>query len=173
MKIFLIEHQPTQFILCSDEEIKVNDWYNSNLGINKLGETTRNIEQYRQKIIAGYDNLPKLSFTDEVAKEIGYVNVEKLAKKEYRDYYSDKDYKNLIIEGFIDGFEKALELTQHKYTEQDLVFMYNQGVLAMRQYIDSYDNCKKHIQSLQQPRMWEVEVGMESNNTITVTKIIK
>lgn len=27
MKIFLIETQLNSFILCSDEEIKVNDWY--------------------------------------------------------------------------------------------------------------------------------------------------
>lgn len=39
-------------VVILDKEPKINDWYNSDLGINKLGSTTRYVEKYRHKVIA-------------------------------------------------------------------------------------------------------------------------
>ena len=61
-------------IIVSDEKVNIGDWYNSNLGINKLGETTRNVEKYRQKVIAGIEGLPSIDWNG-LEEEFGWVDV--------------------------------------------------------------------------------------------------
>ena len=52
----LIKISKDNYIVVDDSEIKVGDWYYSNLGINRLGETTRYVEEWRNKIKQDYEN---------------------------------------------------------------------------------------------------------------------
>jgi hypothetical protein len=52
MKYEIKQLNDTDAVVILDKEPKINDWYNSDLGINKLGSTTRYVEKYREKVIA-------------------------------------------------------------------------------------------------------------------------
>lgn len=120
------------------------------------------------KIIAGLQNLPtiKYNLSDEDAKKIGYVDVEKLAKIEFpKDDIVDMgtNITPAYRQGFEVGFQKAMELNDKKFSEEDIVKAINYGRFS------SIINDYKFIQSLQ-TKIFDCEI--EITDCVTVTKIL-
>jgi hypothetical protein len=88
----------------------------------------------------------------------GVVDVEKLAKNDPNGYY-ESDYQNIFVDGFINGFNKAMELNKDK------VFTLGQLITAMdmaRVMVNGkYANSGEYIYNfIQQPTEIEVEIEM-------------
>lgn len=180
---------PDSTIVVSDEEIE--ETFNGLIfqkGTNKIHNCTR--VEFKQngrlaffdyenlftplgnceKIIAGLQNLPaiKYNLSDEDAKGIGFIDVEKLAnshKVTINDVWS--------YSSFMAGFKKSIELNDKKFSEADMVsFLY---------FSDSYKS--KHgyksneelidIWKSQQTKIFDCNCEIElKNNCVTVTKIL-
>ena len=114
--VYTLINTNDKLILCSDEKIEKGDYYTPNDFWYKdyLQATKEDLEVLQEKR-NGYLKLlsqsPKLS--KEVADEIGWIDVKELFKPESDDYEG-------YINGCINGFKKAQELNQKKYTEEDL-----------------------------------------------------
>lgn len=161
-------------IIVSDEEIKEGDWYNSNLGINKLGKSTRNVENWRQRIVFGYGELPSIDF-NEFEEQLGIFDVEKLALETYRDNPNDLKEANYKYNtdlnaprkrrAFVRGFQAAQKLNEKKFSLEDMANLWQfivdgakQLMLSGTTEVSSFDD---YIKSLQQPKIFDIEVEME------------
>lgn len=95
----------------------------------------------------------------------GIIDVEKLAEENKNEYVkrfnniSKSDYMN----GFEEGFNKAMELNKDKvFTEENVRQAYIYGVSNGHSFgYPAIDHANKCIQSLQQPTEIEVEIEME------------
>ena len=129
----------TDAVVILDKEPKINDWYNSDLGINKLGSTTRYVEKYRKKVIATIspfkiEGLPILELPNQEgdmekllqSKEFTLNEVKGLLFKvgnamrykgiNYRSYYNYKNVKE-EVDKVLQSLQKkqfpiAVELTE-------------------------------------------------------------
>lgn len=149
-----------------------------------------------QKIIAGLENLPTINYSalsDEDCEKIGYINVENYSKLEFPPDFNvqgdELDYYERMA--FIKGFKKAQSLNDKKFSLEDMnkILSY----LTSPNLTDEYRVvfARKHIQSLQQPKVFDVEVEMErtrypkdddgwediykpkiTNNSIKITKVL-
>lgn len=158
------------------------------------------------KIIAGIHGLPSIDFSalsEEDCKKIGWVDVEKLAMKECVCGTGDCSH----VKSYIRGFKAAQALNEKKFSGEDV----RKAIEMAREIIDGKEvfelegilgltevcthNCSVHsvdkiIQSLSQPKVFDVEVEMEAykvngmsdeasswrpkitNNSIKVTKVL-
>lgn len=193
---------PQGNILISDETIKAGDIpYDTYAHRNTVWsrEVTESDLQNNNlkscyKIIAGLPTLPAIDYSKEVCKEIGFEDVEKIAEvylnKQYsrnqNDYYTErKKIGNLELElkrrefDFIEGFKAAQSLNDKKYSELDVWKILTLYELKQAEYLNRGVTDFDHkqivtdvIQSLSQPKVWDVEATLEGN-TYIVTKIIK
>lgn len=110
------------------------------------------------KVIAQQEQIDFSALSEEDCKKIGYFHYFKIISE-------NKHLEKLGWEkGFYDGVQEARQfLADRMFKQNDLIFMYNQGVSATRQSVDSYDNCLSHIQSLSQ-KSWSIEIEMEQEN---------
>lgn len=193
-------------VLCSDEAIKEDELHinlatlevenaSKNLSVNILSQNSfgDSVRSQYKKVLTQSPILSSLS--PDKQKEIGWFDVEKLAKLAFKDKFK----KSPIIMGSMEadsawlntwanGFQKHAELTaDRRFTEGDLlkaislakVAKTSDGLINMDNWIsDGYEGAesayssKEIIQSLSKPKSWEVEYE-ESNNLYKVTKIIK
>ena len=153
---------PDATIVVSDEKAVINDWITDGqriVQINVLTVEDPNINLY-SKIIAGLPNLPiiKYRLKDEDAKKIGYIDVQKLAKlngsPDSSQFY---DYER----GFIDGFYKAIDLNDKKFSEEELLMVSN--------YLKT-DSLDEVLKFLKMPQIFDCEI--EITDCVTVTKIL-
>lgn len=155
-----------QPILVSDDKIKdLNSHvYYLDLEGNSVIEKVNNIENYTpntKKIIAGIPELPSIDFSalsEEDCNKIEWVDVEKLATN-YVLNETDNTLKLVSKYSFKDGFKAAQSLNEKKFIEEDLRKAMEYGMYKMK-----YHTEKAHqdfIQSLSQPKVFDVEVEME------------
>ena len=121
-------------ILVSDERIKIEEVsYHHSKGLYKAVIDGNYTNQF--KVIAGIEGKPKLDLSD-IAEEVGWIDVEKLAQKNSELEYPFEDYRgktkgvdddgtgqalrgaNLV--GFENGFKAAQSLNEKKFSEKDL-----------------------------------------------------
>lgn len=202
MKTKLIILENKSLIVSDEELLNEKDFYlgypdynhifqwNMGNGIHK-GKST-----YAKKIIAGLENLPTINYSalsDEDCEKIGYINVENYSKLEFPPDFNvqgdELDYYERMA--FIKGFKKAQSLNDKKFSLEDMnkILSY----LTSPNLTDEYRVvfARKHIQSLQQPKVFDVEVEMErtrypkdddgwediykpkiTNNSIKITKVL-
>ena len=130
MKYEIKQVNENDAVVISDKEPKINDWYNSDLGINKLGSTTRYVEKYRHKVIATIypfklEGLPMLELPnqEEDIKRLAldYAKTPILNHKE-QDLNTEIWISGARQQGFIDGYKAA---QNKKYSEEDMRDIYN------------------------------------------------
>lgn len=120
-----------QPILVSDEQIKEGDFYFKYDRIlqwvkeTSVTYTRVHPSNYPKPIVAGLPDLPKLDLSL-IAEEIGWVDVEKLALKEYpKDLHrwaenQFDDFNESDRNTWINGFKAAQSLNEKKYSDEDL-----------------------------------------------------
>lgn len=125
---------------------------------------------YAKKIIAGIEGLPRIDWNG-LEEEFGWVDVEKLAEEQYpyqktpvSNYAQDLNSDKKI--GFIKGFKKAQSLNDKKFSLEDMkkaVFkVYKNGIRSPKEGKQSFNEILNEIiQSLQQPKVLDIEVEME------------
>lgn len=173
-------------ILVSDEKIKEGDYYLTPSGnIVKAKGPCRFTKEWR-KIIAGVPELPQLDLSL-IADEIGYVDVENLAKVSCENSFSTA----LASGWWVEGFKACQSLNQKKYTEEDIMQAFAEGHAQFTDCgeFELEEKAERYVKSLSKPKVYNVEVEMMykngrghgliqtnipniSNNTIKVTKII-
>lgn len=158
-------------IIVSNEEIKKGVWYYDELD-NTLRQLTFNpltdLRGSRIKIIAGIEGLPSIDWNG-LEEEFGWVDVEKIAKEldktKYRNFrreYTLKETYEGIEDGFIAGFKKAQSLNEKKFSLEDMKKCWNTGGLWQNEEGDI--SFEQYIQSLQQPKVFDIEVEMLSDS---------
>jgi hypothetical protein len=116
MKYEIKQLNENDAVVILDKEPKINDWYNSDLGINKLGSTTRYVEKYRHKVIATIspfklEGLPMLELSNQEE------DVEKMAELKYPISKGGSMWMPTVDdcnkankqEGFIEGYKQFSE----------------------------------------------------------------
>lgn len=126
----------------------------------------QDLNGYCYKILTQLPDLSSLS--PDKQKEIGWFDVEELAKKECCNFDWGSE-----IQGFIKGFQKALELTaDRRFTEEDMRKAFDRGEWdgSDKSNVVRNNVFKEFIESLSQPKSWEVEVE-EFNGVYKTVKI--
>jgi hypothetical protein len=163
-------------ILVSDEELKTGDSFYFNIdGIFDIlqVESTFHLNRIKdnksnKKVLS---QSPKLS--ENVAKKIGWVDVEELSGSATEHYYQNSDNQEYceyqtFQRGFDVGFQKAQELNQKEYSESDVESIWKyalysaeshdrNGAKNKARFIEK--DVKSFIQSLSKSQ-WQVEVEL-------------
>lgn len=119
-------------ILVSDEQANIGEYdysvnYKTVTSVDKERYQTHSLPAYKgmyKRVIAGLPDLPKLDLSL-IADEIGWVDVDKLAKVEYLKEYNEAgygDYDNFPM--YLEGFKAAQSLNDKKYSEEDIEQFY-------------------------------------------------
>lgn len=156
------------YYVIDDSEIKEDDYYLVleegeyvlyNLVSETNGKNPLKVTHSTQEGIGEQLNL------NDIEELVNGYSIREMAEKDAHLVWNDettfeneqRELNGHII-GFIEGFKAHKELSKDKlFTVDDLIFMYNKGVIAMRKHVDSFDNCQKHIQSLLPPTEWNIE----------------
>lgn len=156
-----------QPILVSDEEVNPHNavWDFENNQVTVLRQSY-GLTNYK-KIVAGLPDLPKLDLSL-IAKGIGWVDVEKLALKEYpKDLHrwaenQFDDFNESDRNTWINGFKAAQSLNEKKYSEEDMIEFahfcrdYFTHLLTINEKFNLWLSNRK-------PKEYLVEVEMEVN----------
>lgn len=166
-----------QPILVSDEETSSGGWMFDTEQKIIHNPSRHNVTDYDIRIVAGIDGLPTLDLSL-IAEEIGWVDVEKLAKLHCPD---DIAFENM----FIRGFNLSQSLNEKKYSEKDLfnllkvvhdkrldslssnivdngkVIDFNFWNSYSKKQIYASELINEFVQSLSKPKEYQVEVEME------------
>lgn len=164
------------------------------------------------KIIAGLPELPQIDFSalsEEDCNRIGFIDVEKLAVKEsikdkaealiYNQLSEspkeDNDFCAEISKDFwVSGFQAAQKLNEKKFSLKELEWAFMRGALINQrthngETLSFSEERNKDIQSLHQPKIFDIEVEMDfvhtdhvlggfeyfpkiTNNRVKITKIL-
>lgn len=175
--IYTLHKLPEGFIVTSNENILIGERYldDSNSirhSITSEGEYWKVRKNYK-KVIAQQGQIDFSSLSEEEQKEIGWFDVEKLAKKSYERFTPMESKLSLdeLIQrtggyniGFKEGFQKRQELlSDRKFTLEDMREAYNQGMKNLYVFLlgEVYErNFEVLIQSLPQHK-WNVEIQHE------------
>jgi hypothetical protein len=159
------------FIITSDEEIKVDDWYIVNLEFISKWDGHFNLGVDCKKVVAQQDQISIYKLSEEEQKKIGWFDVDKLVGKDTQQLSFQgmsiaeiNAYKN----GAYNFFEKAQELLSDRmFTLDDVKFAIKKSRLTNTENIIG-TGIKLHqweekeiIQSLSQPKSWKVELEMD------------
>jgi len=185
---------PQGFIVTSDEEVKNEDCYlwDNRVIKNHIVPTTEgnymsNYFHKGLKIIAQQDRII-FNISEKEQKEIGWFDVEKMAKKSAIELLTSKDFDYPLgyVLGYNDGFQKALELLSDKeFTKEDVekAIYFGSGAIGVQ-----FKTREGFIQSLNKAS-WKIQLEMEdlyeedlennvvntpklTNGKITITKIL-
>jgi hypothetical protein len=170
-------------ILVSDEEIKEDKFiYDtadkiivevaeiSDIGIRLTNESVYRSNNQYLKVLS---QSPKLS--KEVEDEIGWIDVEELIKESINETCLYDNFNKIELntykDGFEEGFQKANELNQKKYSEEQMFQLWvMKGGKNDKSEEITFESC---ISILSQPQQWACEATEEIDGVWTVTKIIK
>lgn len=115
-----------------------------------------------QKIIAGIEGLPAIDWNG-LEEKFEYNN--KLPVH-LNDYINSKHTQEECV-GFIDGFKKAQSLNEKKFSLDDMEMAFEIG----RNFqLTGENNQKEFLKSLQQPKVFDIEVETETKSTIPFSK---
>ena len=156
-------------ILVSDEMPDSGDWcLNPDNRPEMFGYDYRAIYTTEQiltckKIIAGISELPSIDFsglTEEECKKIRWVDIQTiispiLNKKAETNNSIDLDAYAL---GLIDGFKTSQSLNDKKFSLEDVRTMFGLGAANNHNGNPSFEEA---IQSISQPKVFDVEIGLE------------
>lgn len=165
---------PDSTIVVSDEDINENDTILTiDLRVIEVSYLLSKDVENGQKIIAGLPNLPaiKYNLSDEDAKKIWYVDVEYIAKELAVNETCNDLKRNLIVKFFDLGFQKAMELNDKKFSEEDMrkALDYGANRATTLNKITEHDK-NNFIEFISQPKIFDCEIEM--TDYITVTKIL-
>lgn len=166
--VLIILPQP---VLVSDEEIKEGDWcvYQGGNIIQYLVKlNTDNL----QKIIAGIPELPTLinCLSEEHQKRTEWFNVERICE----GYFKDNNIQGPFpfdTSRFEMGFKAHQALTEKKYSEEDVMKAMDLYLGYDVKHETDAEVKSKIIQSLSQPKMFDV-ITKRENNSIKVLKVL-
>lgn len=183
MKLQLIMTEPP--IVVNDEKVKDEDYIWTSDFVRKTKEVfndwvvsdnidgTEEMTSYTncKKIVAGLPNLPTIDFSslsEEDCKKIGYVDVFALAENKYPLENALHMFStNVIRTGFVEGFKLAQQMNDKKYSEEDILVDFCIKTFYSNPDPEGtdYDKCliyaRNYINSLKQPRVYDIEVEME------------
>lgn len=156
-------------IIVSDEEIKEGSKYLDELfQISIAFKNRAGFYKDSKKIIAGLPELPSIDF-NEFEEQLGIVDVEKLIPTKYcipHKHYISEDDKICYGAGFIDGFQAAQKLNEKKFSLEDMAnlwqFIVDGAKQLMLSGITEVSSFEDYIKSLQQPKVFNIEVEMEA-----------
>lgn len=120
------------------------------------------------KVIAQQDKIDFSVLSEEEQKEIGWFDVERLSQENYP--ISNINWTNKTKkDAFIVGFQKAQELlSDRRFTEQNIIdSLYKGEELAKLFGTNKMEERNIFIQSLSQPKHWEVEIEMVHSSYTT------
>lgn len=154
-------------IIVSDGEIKEGELFyhfNSNRIIPYVDKIM--FLSHNQKIIAGLPELPSIDFNG-FEEQLGIVDVEKLSiehcKPDYDKFGGELEY--VERQYWIKGFKAAQKLNEKKFSLKDMAKLWQFIVDGAKQLmlsgiteVSSFDD---YIKSLQQPKVFDIEVEME------------
>jgi hypothetical protein len=153
MKYEIKQLNENDAVVISDKEPKINDWYNSDLGINKLGSTTRYVEKYRHKVIATIypfklEGLPML----ELPNQEEDIQIDKLAVNYCIETKQDNRLHYFIRNIFREGYKAA----QKQFSEAGIRNAFKAGrekqsTNPSGEY--EFDTVDSYLQSLQDNRL--------------------
>lgn len=182
-------------ILVSDLRISVGDSYHTSdyrivKWLQELEDFSEGASSYPKPIIAGIEGLPSLDLSA-IAEKIGWVDVENKVKElmglpNYLRIESMSSSMQSSFEFGVECFKAAQSLNEKKYSLEDMMLCWD----SAQSWREDKNTWEKFIQSLSYPKEYNVELEMEdkialdghtvigkepkiTNNTITVTKIIK
>ncbi len=167
-------------IIVSDEEIKAGEWcYCNEGGFYKANNAIKPNETYK-KVIAGVNSFLQSpmdfsALSEEDCSRIGFVDVGKLALETYRDNPNDlrdADYKYMTDlnaprkrRAFVRGFQAAQKLNEKKFSLEDMANLWQFIVDGAKQLMLSgtteVSSFNDYVKSLQQPKVFDIEVEME------------
>lgn len=191
-----------ELLLVSDEKPSFGKIYDNDvksvLEYTQYDETTC----YYEKLIAGTNELPKITFSEEAYKEMkerfGWVDVEREAEiifpyKETRTDYATEECRKI----FIEGFKLCQSINKNRFSEEDMrkaIELAREGESDWQGFINPDFTRAEIIEQLRQPKRVKVEVEDEllnggysndpnghsgkrqpkiSNNTIKITRLCK
>lgn len=187
-------------IIVSDEEIKKNDWKYCSIQKKpkRQGEDKQCICDSK-KIIAGLKNQPSIDYNG-LEEKFGIVDWSKHWEIVNQQLY---EQGGVNPHAYRLGFKKAQSLNDKKFSLEDIKKAIQEGSMMSKLIINSSTNAKevidyynkqeeKIIQSLQQPKVFDIEVEVETcslnindldcheiverpkitNNSIKITKVL-
>jgi hypothetical protein len=162
---------PEQFLVVSDEEYKEGKEYEI-LVYNKglVFETNRLLPHFKQ-VVAQQDQIDFSALKEEEQKEIGWFDVEKLAKESIGNKYFQDEIPDAIAD-YKKGFQKSQELlSDRRFTLEELEWAFMRGALINQrshngEILSFTTERNKDIQSLSQ-KSWKVEVEVEKETLYT------
>lgn len=107
-----------------------------------------------QKIIAQFHQID----WNGLESEFGYIDVEKLASEKYPNWFTEYD-EGRVYRGYIQGFKKAQELTDKKFSLEDIEKAFYAKDNAS--YKEEQIFLEEFIQSISQPKVFSIEAEME------------
>jgi hypothetical protein len=125
---------------------------------------------YNLKVLTQQDQIDFSALKEEEQKEIGWFDVEKIQKEkflEFRAMITETSEKNLFEIGIREGFQKAQELlSDRRFTLEDMKKSFIEGSNVWIDEDDAYgsefnNEMNQYIESIAQPKSWEIEVEME------------
>lgn len=172
---------PEGFIITSDEEANEKN-------LSK-GEVYLNLEDYtlrkaltgncwaikgKRKIIAQQDQIDFSALKEEEQKEIGWFDVEKYWLEDTKTISFGNTNKNDHLNNYLKGFQKAQELlSDRRFTLEDMGKACLKSILYSARFGESsVDKVDEIIQSLSQPKSWEIEIEKVVDK-IRILKLIK
>lgn len=162
-------------IIVSDEKLKVFDNFffqiddiydilkvESEFHLDRIKDIKENF-----KIIAGLPELPQIDF-NEFEEHLGVVDVEKLSiehcKPDYDKFGGELEY--VERQYWIRGFQAAQKLNEKKFSLEDMANLWQFIVDGAKQLMLSgtteVSSFNDYVKSLQQPKVFDIEVEMES-----------
>lgn len=156
-------------IIVSEEKLKDEEPCLVDGGLGRIGvdEFYSNVKYSvkPKKIIAGIEGLPSIDWNG-LEEEFGWVDVEKMANELIRNKYPYPNYKDLGYwkDLYKEGFKKAQSLNEKKFSLEDMRAAFEKGALYGTTKTGNNHYFNQVIGSLQQPKVFDIEVEMEEKH---------
>jgi hypothetical protein len=171
MSNYTLHKLPEGFIITSDDRIKLSDTCLNivhRIVVNPTDEDWANSNSDNlKKVIAQQDQIDFSTLSEEEQKEIGWFDVEKLAKESIGNKYFQDEILDAIAD-YKKGFQKAQELlSDRRFTLEDVQLAFAKGAeCTTKPYPQNVQFENEYKQSLSQ-KSWKVEVEVEKETLYT------
>jgi hypothetical protein len=168
MSNYTLHKLPEGFIITSHEDIQEDDFVFAN-DTNVIfrcnnHEANSAIPQFKnlyEKLIAQQDQIDFSSLSEEDQKKIGWFDVDDMARRWCTMQTTrSTDYWKSMVSVYIKGFQKAQELlSDRRFTLEEAELIFGLGAANHANGKPSFEEV---IQSLSQPKSWNVELELEA-----------